>query len=221
MNGMSGKVRRVSAGACVAAVLSIAASSALAGPGNPNILIDLEFRPLNQIVFVGDTVNIGLYARSADAIDPQTMAAANVIFGWDNSFLRLIGIDDTGGPGLGTSWFVPNDIFQINENSPPQDGDAFYEGTADLNAGPISVPTTGLLLTTFQFEALAPTPLTPVDIQTSAGTPTAFTQVFFGDVPNTDITGNLFGASVTIVPEPASLGLLALAGCLLLRRRRA
>ena len=55
--------------------------------------IDLEWRPDKQVVKVGDTVDIGLYAVS-DGDQDQLLAAVRVIIKWDPSFMRLIGVDD-------------------------------------------------------------------------------------------------------------------------------
>jgi len=43
--------------------------------------IDLEWRPLNQTVDVGDSLGIGLYAVS-DTVDPQGFSAVQVIIEW-------------------------------------------------------------------------------------------------------------------------------------------
>ncbi|MCZ6652142.1 MAG: cohesin domain-containing protein, partial [Planctomycetota bacterium] len=97
--------------------------------------------------------------------------------------------------------FPPNDTFNLNEVVPPQDGDGLYVALAPLGN---TVPTTpeGVLLTTFQFLALADTPQTPVDILDSGGDPLGETMVFDGIVPNLDVSGTLSGSVVEIILEP-------------------
>ncbi|MCZ6655112.1 MAG: hypothetical protein O7D91_19050, partial [Planctomycetota bacterium] len=169
-------------------------------PGDPPVCINLEFRPPSQSVLIGDTVSIGLYAVSDDETD-ASLTAAQVIISWDPSLLRLLGNDGTGAVPLLSSGFPPNDPFNLNEVVPPQDGDGLYVALAPLGN---TVPTTpeGVLLTTFQFLALADTPQTPVDILDSGGDPLGETIVFDGTVPNLDVTGTLIGSVVDIIFEP-------------------
>ncbi len=162
--------------------------------------IDLEFRPPGQTASVGDTVNIGLYAVSDDETD-QLLAAAQVIISWDPSYLQLLGNDDTGAVPLLSSGFPSNDPFNLNEVVPPQDGDGLYVAFA-LLGNPVPATPEGVLLTTFQFLALADTPQTPVDILESGGDPAGETIVFDGTVPNLDVTGTLIGSVVEIILEP-------------------
>ncbi|MCZ6652838.1 MAG: hypothetical protein O7D91_07410, partial [Planctomycetota bacterium] len=162
--------------------------------------INLEFRPPSQSVLIGDTVNIGLYAVSDDETD-QLLAAAQVIISWDPSFLQLLGIDGTGAVPLLSSGFPSNDPFNLNEVVPPQDGDGLHVALAPLG-NPVPTTPEGVLLTTFQFLALADTPQTPVDIMDSGGDPLGETIVFDGTVPNLDVSGTLIGGVVEIIFEP-------------------
>src|SRR5436190_15817065 len=73
-------------------------------------------------------------------------------------------------------------------------------GLAPLGAAN-SIPATpaGTLLTTFQFHALAATsPSTIVNIVPSAGNPVGQTIVYDGTIPNTNVTGTLSSATITI-----------------------
>jgi len=105
---------------------------------------------------------------------------------------------------------------------PPQDGDGYYRAFAYLGY-PIEITTAGYLLTTFRFAAVAPTDATLVDIPPAGGDPPPLeTVVWGGPGANTNVTGTLGEAWVTVlVPEPGGLGLIALAGGALWRRRRA
>jgi uncharacterized protein YdeI (BOF family) len=73
-----------------------------------------------------------------------------------------------------------------------------YTAWAQLGV-PAMATRAGLLVTTLGFFARSPVCRTIVDIPPSFGGH-AFTRVFDGTVPNTDITGRLTGAKVMIVP---------------------
>ncbi len=158
--------------------------------------INLEFRPPSQTVSIGDTVNVGLYADSDDEND-QSSAIVQVILSWNPNFLQLLGIDGTGAVPLLSSGFPTSDPFNLNEVSPPQDGDGLYLAFAPLG-NPVAATPEGVLLTTFQFLALADTTQAPVDILESGGDPEGETIVFDGTVPNLDVTGTLTGGVVEI-----------------------
>jgi len=167
------------------------------GPVDAEVPVNLEWRPPSQTVQVGDTVNIGLYAVCSDPNTTQSMAAMDVIFAWDPERLRLLGLDCTGAANWLYSGF-PDDPYGLNETIPPQDGDGLYTALSPLG-NPVHATPEGTLVTTFQFEALSVCDLTIVDILESAGSPPAHTVVYSGDTPNTDVTGTLGHAEVTIV----------------------
>jgi hypothetical protein len=194
-----------------------------ASPARANI--DLEFRPQQQTVLVGEAVALGLYAVSDNDMTNQSFAAIQAIFQWDPGHLRLLGLDETGSVDLLSSGFTVNDPFGLNEAIPPQDGDGLYLALAFLG-DPIDATPQGTLVTTFQFEALSLAEETLVDLLPTGGDPPGETIVFDGTVPNLDVTGELRGATVRIViPVPSTLMLLAVCGWLTpaghRRRRRA
>jgi len=186
--------------------------------GSASGAIDLEFRAVQPVYNVGDTVEIGLYAVS-DSGAAQSLSATEVIFGWDTAYLGLLGLDGTGGAGLSVADFMTAGSGGINESNPPSDGDGLFFGFATLGV-PVNATPGGTLLTTFQFQALAETSSTPIDVLATGGAPVRSTVVYDGVVPNTVVTGQLFGDTVTIVPAPgaACLGVLAVVGAW--RRRR-
>ncbi|MCK4340940.1 MAG: PEP-CTERM sorting domain-containing protein [Phycisphaerae bacterium] len=192
----------------------LAGSSAVAN-------IDLEWRPLDQTVEVGQPVGIGLYAAS-DSDEDQTFNSMQVIMEWDSAFLQLDGTDPTGGVGLATSAFTANDSWGFNETNPPADGDGLWFGFAPIVWPPEELPATpeGSLLTTIMFTALDVTPSTLVNMLVTAqkpGHPVCYTQIWSG---TSNVVGQLGGAAdVTIIPEPAGLALFA-AGVLTLGVRR-
>jgi len=195
---------------------TVAAGLALALPASVDAAINLELRPLNSVVLVGQTVDIGLYAVSDNAFS-QSLAATETILGWDTGFVQLITAHQTGAASWLTSGFLPDGS---GLNTSILDGDALFIGLAPFS-GPVNASPAGTLLTTFQFLALAPTPATPVSIPTVGGIPTTSTIVFDGEVPNLDVTGTLSGATITIlVPGPSVLAVLGLA-LVSPRRRRA
>lgn len=192
-------------------------ASVHAGGAGP--LINLEFRPSFQSVNVGSVVSIGIYASSTFAT--RTLSSYDLIFSWDPTFLQLTGLDNTGAvPMAANAFYNAAATGGINESIPPADGTGMVTGFAipmPINA-PVAT-TSGILLTTLKFNALALTPSTPLTILSSAGTPTKFSMVVDGEVPNLDVTGSFSNAAVQIVPAPAT-GACMLLGALALGRRR-
>ena len=181
---------------CIAVVITLTFSSDVARAN-----IDLELRPVNQVVTVGSTINLGLYAVS-DSPSDQLLSAAQVIISWNVSYAQLSGLNNAGGAPLLSSAFGPE---PFGLNSSLVDGDAMWVGYAPLGAAN-SIPATpgGTLLTTLQFLALAPTTgNTLIDIIPAAGNPLGHTIVFDGTTPNVDVTGEIDGALVQIVAVPA------------------
>ncbi len=160
-------------------------------------LINLEWRPMSQTSEVGARVEIGLYAVSDDPEMDQLIAAMDVIVSWDPAHLQLIGVDCIGCPNWLFSGFS-NDPYGINEEIPPQDGVGIYSALSPLGM-PIPATPQGTLVTIFQFDALAITDDTLVDILESAGSPTGYTVVYDGTVPGLDVTGTLGNAHVEIL----------------------
>ena len=200
--------------ATLVVVVGLAAPAAMADEA----LINLEWRPDSPMVNVGDPVALGLWAYT-DPEELQLFRALDMVFTWDPAYLQLDDLDDTGAVELLSSGFPSDDLYGLNEFVPPQDGDGYYLAWAPLGE-PIEVSPDGILLTTFEFTALSPTGGTLVDIAVSGGSPSLETTVWGGPNANTNVTGTLGETWVEIIPEPATLTLLALAGCTLLRRRR-
>ena len=200
-----------------AAVLLVAVAGPNATLGD-EVLINLEWRPAPQTVFVDDPVGLGLYAVSADSELTQLFRALDLVFSWDPNYLQLDGLDQSGAVPLLSSGFPANDLHGLNEVVPPADGDGYYKAWAHLGQ-PVVVDPAGVLLTTFLFTALAPTDATQVVMEVSGGSPVLETTVWGGPGANTNVTGTLDTGVIEIIPEPATLILLVLGGLALPRRR--
>ncbi len=193
----------------VLTVIVSACAPVMAGP------IDIVLQPTIQTVGLGSNVSVGVWVQSNDGAN-HLMAAADVMFAWDNSYLQFNGVNNAGAVPLLAS-YLPN--ISPNEALPPVDGDGFYQAYAFLGS-PINVTPAGVLLTTFTFTSLAPTLSTLVEILPGAGSPNINTAVYDGTVPNLVVTGNLGFTKIKIVPEPSTIGLLLAASMLFVRRRR-
>ncbi|MBU0717113.1 MAG: PEP-CTERM sorting domain-containing protein [Planctomycetes bacterium] len=182
--------------------------------------IDLEWRlPESHpepTFFVGETVNIGLYAVSDDETS-QSISAMDVLLDWDPVYLSLFGNDDTGAHDWLSSTF-PDDAM----NDTWLDGDGYYRAFAHFGL-PAEATPAGLLVTTMQFTALAETPETIVTVPLYPfpgydGRVTK-TAVYDGEIPGYDVTGELDSIAIEIIPEPGTFSLVALAMLGLFRRR--
>jgi len=181
----------------LAVTIAMATSAALGD-------IDLEWRPDVQTVTEGETVNIGLYAVSDDETD-QCIAAMDVILAWDPDYLELEGVDDNGPYEWLVSGF-PDDSGLDGLNDTWLDGDALYTAWAQLGDPAYATPE-GLLVTTFQFEALAKTPVcgTELTIPEEYGQYTK-TRIFDCEIPNYDVHGTLGSAVVKILCANGCVG---------------
>lgn len=200
---------------------ALAAALAMAALASASsILIDLEFRPSVQSVSVGDPVNIGVYAVGQGGATGH-FNSLQAIVTWDPGFLQLAGTSLAGSIGLASSDFTAGDSWGLNEFNPPADGDGMWFGFAPITFPPTQLPATpaGSLLATLKFTALAETTgawVAGLESFQKPGFPAAFTEIY-------DQTYNVFGdyrnaARVEIVPEPASVLLIALSVFSLRRR---
>ncbi len=183
--------------------------------GTAGALVDLQWRPAQQTVNVGEPVVIGLYAVS-DSSEDQLISAMDVIVRWDPAFLSGVSLGDPQ-PAWLTDGFFGSAPDEINQDL--ADGDVMYTAWANFGGSAAATPQ-GLLCVEFEFTALAPVESTTVYIDTAFGS-SAETKVFDGTVPNHDIKGTLGTAQVTVVPEPASLSalMLGVAGMWIRKRR--
>ncbi len=121
-----------------------------ASPNASGGLVDLELRPVTETVIVGGTVEIGLYAVSADGND-QSVGFVGTVVTWDASTLVLTGNSDEGAFAWTYSGF-PSDPAGLNDTF--SDGDAYYQAVVS-EEGPLATATAeGSLVTTLLFTAL-------------------------------------------------------------------
>jgi hypothetical protein len=178
-------------------VILVIAVLAAAGTAVPvSASVDLEWRPGSQIVHVGDTVRLGLYAVS-DSGAPWAMAAMDVIVFHTPDYLRFLGISSQGAPyDWLTDGFFSSAPENLNKNL--YDGQMMYTAWSQLGMPAHATPA-GLLVTTFEFSAQAAVGRTYVTIPLTYGS-SARTRVLDGTVPNLDVTGQLGSARLMIVP---------------------
>lgn len=176
----------------------LATAGAVADP------ISLEWRPANQVVTVGSTVNVGLYAVSDDAVN-DIISVMDVILEWDPAYLNLIGVDNNGPYTWMSSGFPAAAPGGLNPDH--SDGNALYTARSQFPPSPFAEATPeGLLVTTVQFMALAETPGTPLTIPEDH--PDGAETIIVSEIPGLDIHSNLGSATIVIIPEPASFVLL-------------
>lgn len=158
------------------AVVGLYALSTSLAYGN----INLEWRPAVLGVAVGETVEIGLYAVSDDETDQSTNLIEAILL-WDETRLELLGHVDNGP----YEWFGFS--FQDDEGFdglnapftglPANDGNAWFVARSQLIGPPAQATPEGLLVGSFQFEAL------------DAGETELELPAEFGDVTQTRVGG--------------------------------
>lgn len=184
--------------------------------------VNLEWRPMESEVAVGQVVAVGLFAVSDIPDTDEPIAALDVLASWNTDFLLFQGVINNS-PYSWLNAYFPDDSAGDALNTTFLDGDAKFTALAQFGAGNEAYATPeGLLVTTFEFLALQETPVgdpTEVEIMMSFGT---HSNTAVRRPGNIDATGDfMMPATVTIIPEPAAGVLMALAATLLRRRRRA
>lgn len=193
-------------GALAAAAL---ATTVNAGP------VHVDLAPANQVVNVGDIVEVDLIVMTSDGL-AQGFDALDAIIGWNTTYLNLLTFDNSGAGAsfFATGFFADPDGI----NASVSDGDALFTALATPGS-PVSAPPApgSLIVTTFQFQALAETIGTDVVLIPDMGT-FGETRVLLNGV---EITGSILGpATITIVPAPGAMFLLGIAGLATRPRRR-
>jgi hypothetical protein len=160
--------------------------------------VDLEWRPATQVVHVGDTVHIELYAVSSNGVTIWPMSAMDVLIKWDATTMELLGVLDNGP----YAWFqssFPDDSALDGLNNTWADGDAKYTALSHFGNPALATPG-GLLVNTFEFIALQATPANQLTIPPALGQYSR-TVVFGTAYPGHEITGALGGSTIIICAE--------------------
>lgn len=180
-------------------------------------IVNLSLVSASPEIQVGETVEVTLFTQ---AVTPDLLPISGVqtILNWDPTVLELVGKIENVAPEY--EWLLSNfdddsslDDLNAGLSDPPvgvpaNDGDAFYSALSQL-ATPPMIPTTGLQVTRFLFQALSTSPLTQITMPLTFGQFTE-TAVFSATVPGLNILGDVSGTSITVVPEPATLTFLLL-----------
>ncbi len=194
------------------ALVTVMLVGLLGWPAASAAMVDLSFDPASQVAYLDDIVEVDFWA-SSDGDTAQLFATIEAIFDWDPAFLEFLGVDDTdAGYAFLPDHFLPD---PDGINADLTDGDALFVALAP-GGQEAAAPPTGLMVTTLQFRALAETDGTVVSMLPSLGDD-GLTRVRRLD--GSDVTGAINStATVTILPEPASLAGVALL-LMALRRR--
>ena len=138
---------------------------------------------------------------TATTCQPQEVGSLDVVLTWDPTHMALTSIRDTG-PYNWPIYGFPNDSALDGLNAPydgtiANDGDAYYSAAAEFLSG-ATVDSTGIVVATFEFTAIAGTSGTPtgINIEATIGdTDTMVLQAHTG----IDITGGTSNTSVQVI----------------------
>ena len=153
-------------------------------------LINLEWRPSQQTVTVGDSFTVGLYMKS-DSAQNQFTIGMEVIMLWDPAYIDYQGL----GPRQAI-WDMMAGWGPWVMNSNLHDGDAFFN-TMTFTAA--AATPAGVLCQEFYFKALQPIAATYLTIPaTRSGDHLYTTFVQDASIPNYNIVGTLGSDKITI-----------------------
>lgn len=155
--------------------------------------VDLEWRTENQNADPGEIIRMGLYAVADNDGTNEPFSALEAVVEWDPAYLVLVGVDDNGPYGWLYSGFC-DDSGLDGLNDTFEDGNAYYQAWSNFDEDPIAVPE-GLLITTFEFQALTCTGNTEVALLSEYGVHSV-TAVYDDVVPGLDIADDLGTAGV-------------------------
>ena len=153
--------------------------------------VDLGWFPTEQEVEVGDIVVVQFIAASDEFT--SVVGAIQAILSWDPTKLRLIGKDDADNT---FEWLLSSFPAGFELNATVEDGDALYMALSQFQ-DLVFVPTSGIVVTTMLFEAIAPTD-SPTVLTILPQVGVVETKVLGGIGANVDITGTLGSATIAI-----------------------
>lgn len=202
--------------------VSLLCSSVAFSQTDPNGKINLSMVSLaNQPVQIGDTIGVQI-RMNADTTD-QRFVVADIIFGWDNTKLKFLGVDHVGShqyiwPTLSGLPCVEDengnaiddplcnglrDFYGINEAMPPADGNGLYFAYGEL--GQVFIVTNAEVnIARLRFEVIDSFKSTEVFfIPEMTANFTEKTVVYGSYIPGLDVTGTLTSATVIGAPTLA------------------
>jgi hypothetical protein len=183
--GISGPIRP--------AFLAAAVGAGVLG-GAARADIDVKLEPQDSTAAVGETVRFDCYLTSES---PHEYCCATIAIEWDPDRLRLIDADDSSAAGSQMAWWPPMNVpWTLNEEIPPQDGNGLYIVMSSFGSDDYA-DADGTVLTTFEFEALAPG-IAEVSLDFEGPGIEDATIVWDGVIPNLEVTGELGSGAVTI-----------------------
>lgn len=156
--------------------------------------IDLELRPVQSYLRVGDTLHVGLYARS-DSASNQAISAMDVLLLWDANTLQLTGVLNNG-PYVWLSSTFFNDSGADGLNTSFADGDAKYTALAQFG-NPAQATPAGLLVTTLVFQTISPSADCEIDMPPALGS-VSITAVYGHPNVAQNVTGARIPASLVV-----------------------
>ncbi len=157
--------------------------------------VDLEWRVENQTIEMGDTVRIGLYAVADNDGEDEPFSSMEAVLLWNHEYLSLLGLDNNGQYDWLYSGF-PNDSGLDNLNETFADGNAYYNAWNNFSELPNATPE-GMLVTTFEFLALACTDATVLELAAEYGL-YSVTAVYDDEIAGLNIVGELGSTSLSI-----------------------
>lgn len=160
--------------------------------------VDLGWKAEGGGFRVGQKVRVGFYAIADNGGRNEKFSQIDAVLRWDAGVLKLLRADNNGPYDWMFSGF-PDDSVLDGLNNRLDDGDAFYEAWRNFGSMPEATPA-GLLLTTFEFQALAPKDRTEIVLVPEYGE-WSHTAVFDDEIPGYEITGDLGSAVLRISPK--------------------
>ena len=159
--------------------------------------VDLALTPGSQIVTIGDTVEVQLFAL-ASGTQNIDFAAIDALLDYDPNFLLLTGVDDTNAT---ENWFASSFLPDPDGiNNSIADGDAIYTALSAPGI-PAVAPPAGTLVTTLQFVALQETLGTPVSFLPAMGV-FGSTAVYSYHQAGVELTGDINSVAMVRVIAP-------------------
>jgi hypothetical protein len=169
---------------------SVGALCGWAGPVAADDVIDLDWRPGEVDVEVGETFELGLYAVAVGG-EAIAYSATQVIVLWDPETVAFLGIIDNSGYDWLSIGFPP-DAGGDGINLDLEDGDAWLQAWGSFGGFPEATPE-GALIATFEFQLINEVRETEVGIPVRIGERTR-TAVLSSQIPGLDILGEVSDA---------------------------